>query len=76
MGATLKVAELTDNVKKVRIVARKMSFLMPHQKVLPDLKEVIDPLHSDESSQYLSGAYDALNLLIDFLAEKGPPIKK
>ena len=73
-----------DNRKKVRVMARKISFLMPHQIVLTDLKELatqLYPLGADpeklnfNSEEYMMGAYEALVGLIDFLREKGPPIK-
>ena len=62
----------------VRLTARKISFLMPHQYVLPDLKnlatdlcpENIDKINRD-SSEYLLGAYEGLLALLAALEEKG-----
>jgi hypothetical protein len=73
-----------DNLKKVRIMARRISFLMPHQIVLSDLKELATKLICDgvdpdivnrESPEYLLGAFEALTHLISALEEKGPPSK-
>lgn len=62
-----------DVDNKVRSVARKIAFLMPHQVVLPDLKEVlIDELKSGiGDSEYARGAYMALSYLISDLESKG-----
>lgn len=66
---------------KLKVIIRRMTFLMPHQEVLPDLKELateIYPLGADpdaidrNSPEYLMGAYEALATLADMLAEKGP----
>ncbi len=70
-----------DNFIKLRATAKMMAFLMPHQEVLPDLKEVIQQLRPADGEYtssidhntdvYLMGAYDALSELIDFLKTKG-----
>jgi hypothetical protein len=69
-----------DGLTKVKVAVRKISFLMPHQRVLSDLKELAAELcphgadHSNvnrESPEYLLGAYEALNFLISDLEGKG-----
>lgn len=76
--------ESEENLKKVRVVTRKISFLMHHQEILPDLKEIATQLYplgedpegiSRNSSEYLLGAYEALMHLIVCLEQKGPCIK-
>jgi hypothetical protein len=69
---------MADNLKKVHIVARKISFLMAHQNILPDLKELAAELSpgveesiNRQSAEYLWGAYEALTSLITALEEKG-----
>jgi len=66
--------------KKVLMTAKQISFLMPHQEVLPDLKEIAealypvdaDPAKIDRNSkEYLAGASEALVAFIKFLTEKG-----
>jgi hypothetical protein len=59
----------SDCQKQVRLVCAQIAFLMEHQEILPDLKEYVSKL--DDSDEYLRGAHDALNYLIDFLAQKG-----
>ncbi len=59
-----------DSQKKVRTVCAHIALLMEHQEILPDLKDIARGLKSD-SDEYLQGAHDALNYLIDFLAQKG-----
>lgn len=59
----------SESQKQVRQVCAQISFLMEHQEILPDLKEFVSKL--DDSDEYLRGAHDALNYLIDFLAQKG-----
>jgi len=61
---------MEDNQKKVRQVCMQITFLMEHQEILPDLKELTSKL-SSEDSEYLKGAQDALNYLIGFLEQKG-----
>jgi protoheme ferro-lyase len=58
-----------DCQKKVRHVCARISFLMEHQEILPDLKEIASELAED--SEYQKGARDALNYLIGFLEQKG-----
>ena len=69
-----------DNKTKVNCVALKISFLMQHQNILPDLKDIAMetyPLNIDpdkinyESPEYLMGACDALLKLISCLEQKG-----
>ena len=76
--------ECEGNLKKVKVVTRKISFLMHHQEILPDLKEIATQLYplgedpegmSRSSSEYLLGAYEALMHLISCLEQKGPQIK-
>jgi hypothetical protein len=59
-----------DSQKKVRVTCAHITLLMEHQEILPDLKDIVRELESD-SDEYLKGAHDALNYLIDFLAQKG-----
>jgi hypothetical protein len=55
--------------KKVQLVAKQISFLMHHQEILPDLKELISTIPTD--TEYGQGAYDGLMTLIDSLDKKG-----
>lgn len=59
----------SSNQQKVRTVCARISFLMEHQDILPDLKEIVGELNS--SDEYTKGAHDALNYLIGFLEQKG-----
>lgn len=66
----------SDYQKKVRHICARIAFLMEHQEILPDLKEIASEINpggnsSADSGEYLKGAQDALNYLIDFLAQKG-----
>ena len=71
----------SENLKQVRLVARKLSFLMEHQDINPDLKLIAQELSPPglmpgkdidrESEEYLLGAYEALIALIMDLEEKG-----
>ncbi len=66
-----------NNELKVKIASYRIAFLMEHQHVIPDLKEIISELlvsvdKSNNDCLYLEGAYDALNNLIIALEEKGP----
>jgi hypothetical protein len=73
------------NELAVKMTAYKVAFLMEHQHVLPDLKELIGRIRPEptldlspfdvESAEYLLGAYDALNALVSALEEKGLKIK-
>ena len=73
------MVEKKDNFSKLRSTTKMMSFFMPHQEVLPDLKEIIRELRpinekniiDCNTDEYLKGAYDALSELIDFLSSKG-----
>jgi hypothetical protein len=69
-----------NNSDKVKLVSHKISFLMPHQDVLPDLKQLAEELYREsevnrESPEYLMGAHDALMCLINSLEKKGPQRK-
>jgi hypothetical protein len=70
----------TDNLRKIKLLARKVSFLMQHQHILPDLQHMlaeiypsgVDPSTIDrQTPEYLLGAYEALVNLITDLEEKG-----
>jgi len=66
----------SDYQKKVRQVCAQVAFLMEHQDILPDLKEIVSGLNpqgnsSADSGEYLKGAQDALTYLIGFLEQKG-----
>lgn len=58
-----------DNKKQVEMVARQVSFLMQHQMILPELREIIADMPTD--TEYGQGARDALLALISSLHEKG-----
>ena len=58
-----------DIQKKVKLVAKQVSFLMHHQEILPDLKELISTIPTD--TEYGQGARDGLRVLIDSLERKG-----
>lgn len=69
-----------DNLRKIKMLARKVSFLMQHQHILPDLQHMLTEIYPSgvdanvinrESSEYLLGAYEALLNLITDLEEKG-----
>lgn len=64
----------------VRKICASLSFLMEHQQILPDLKEIVSELDVQKTSaeildpkdiEYLRGAQDALTYLIGFLEQKG-----
>jgi len=70
----------SDSLQKVKVAARKISFLMPHQRVLSDLKELAAELYPQgvdnsnvnrECPEYLLGAFEALNFLLSDLEGKG-----
>jgi hypothetical protein len=61
----------SDHQKKVRQVCVQIAFLMEHQEILPDLKEITSKLNVEDSNDYLKGAHDALTYLIGFLEQKG-----
>lgn len=54
---------------RLQNVVKKISFLMEHQVILPDLKELVMQLR-DEDSMYWCGVTDALMTLISSLEEK------
>jgi hypothetical protein len=66
--------------RKIHVIALKIAFLMPHQHVMTDLKELAAQLKPQDisedvidhsSPEYLQGAYDALTALITDLERKG-----
>lgn len=66
------------NQNKAKMIAFRLAFLMEHQKVLPDLKEIVQELYPSEagqidrnSAEYLMGAYEALFNLLSALEQKG-----
>jgi hypothetical protein len=58
------------NKNKINNLTLKISFLMQHQNILPDLQEIIEELDPGDD-EYLKGAKDALLNLILHLARKG-----
>jgi hypothetical protein len=60
---------MDDVSKQVEMVARRVSFLMEHQMILPELQEIINTISPD--TEYGRGARDALLALIGSLHEKG-----
>ena len=60
-----------DDQLKVRQACMRISLLMEHQEILPDLKDIALQLYSVESPEYLRGAADALIYLVSFLEQKG-----
>lgn len=65
-------------MNKVNVIAFRVSFLMEHQSIVPDLQAVISELKPDndssinrESPEYLMGAYEALTALVASLERKG-----
>jgi len=71
------------NEKKVKVTAFRMSFLMEHQRIMPELFDLAEHLHPEigsdqintESPEYLKGAFDALTTLIAALQQKGIAVK-
>ncbi len=62
----------SDQQKKLRQTCVHIAFLMEHQQILPELKEIVAELNpQDNSNEYLKGAQDALNYLLGFLEQKG-----
>lgn len=70
----------SNNLRKIKLLARKVSFLMEHQHIVPDLQKMLAEIyptskHPDyidrETPEYLLGAYEALSNLITDLEEKG-----
>jgi hypothetical protein len=66
----------SDYQKKVRHTCARIAFLMEHQTIVPDLKEMVSEINPEgnsfaDSGEYLKGAQDALNYLIGFLEQKG-----
>lgn len=73
-----------DNVKRVKMAAMRVAFLMEHQEItdmvemeamtlLPvvDKGQVEPPTINTESADYLAGASDALISLVACLKQKG-----
>ena len=72
------MADQKHSIDMVRLTVRKIAFLMPHQYVLPDLKNIAIDLCPDnsesinrDSSEYLLGAYEGLLALLIAFEEKG-----
>ena len=66
----------TAETNKLRVIARKISFLMPHQQVFPESKELIEELRKhvgsgEVTSDYMMGAYHALYFILGDLESKG-----
>jgi hypothetical protein len=61
----------SDSQKKVRHACARIAFLMEHQEILPDLKEIVSEINPEGTEEYLKGAQDALAYLIGFLEQKG-----
>lgn len=69
----------TSNRAKVKVLCHKISFLMEHQRILPDLKELVTSVYATSaedvedcnSEEYMRGATDALHYLLEFLEQKG-----
>lgn len=81
MDKTKFEIESEENLKKLKVAVRRISFLMHHQEILPDLKTIaaqlyplgVDPEKIDRNSpEYLLGAYDGIMYLLQCLEEKGP----
>ena len=62
-----------DSEQKVRNIAFKISFLMEHQRIVPELMEIAYQLCPEgrELNEYNKGAFDALTTLILALEKKG-----
>lgn len=70
------------SVKKIELTVRRISLLMQHQMILPDLKEItLETLLIEtngkeinyDSPEFLMGAQSALLALLSSLEQKGPP---
>lgn len=66
----------SDYQKKIRHICARVAFLMEHQEILPDLKEIVSEINPNgnsfaDSGEYLKGAHDALTYLLEFLSQKG-----
>jgi len=67
----------TENQRKVKVVAHRIAFLMEHQEIVPDLRELatklcpsgLDTINRD-SPEYLLGAFEAFTSLISALEGK------
>jgi hypothetical protein len=73
MPTNLELPKGRETLDKIRLVVRKMAFLMPHQAVLPDVREALKELESWDKNNpdYVLGAYHALSFLLDDLEGKG-----
>lgn len=73
-----------DNIKRVKVAAMRVAFLMEHQEITDMVEleamslqpvvsgdDVSPPAINTESDDYLAGASDALISLITFLKQKG-----
>lgn len=59
----------SDCQQKVKEVCARISFFMEHQEIIPDLKEMVAEISSND--EYSKGAHDALTYLLGFLEQKG-----
>jgi hypothetical protein len=63
-----------SNSEKLITTIRKISFLMEHKNILPDLQSLADGLKPENAFApdylYMLGAYHALSLLINDLKDK------
>jgi len=73
-----------DNVKRVKMTAMRVAFLMEHQEITDAVEmeayslvpvvandQVTPPSVNTESDEYLAGASEALISLLTFLKQKG-----
>jgi hypothetical protein len=64
---------MTNNNDKLKLICHRIAFLMQHQHILPDLKDLANEISKDyPNDEYLKGATDALLLVINSLEERGP----
>jgi hypothetical protein len=70
----------SDNQRKIKKITFQIGFLMEHQQILPEIRELalqlypygLEPGSIDfDSPEYMRGACDALLSLIDLLKQKG-----
>ena len=70
---------MDDNYQKLKTACLRISLLMEHQHIVPDLMEFANELYGADMQppqdcshpEYLRGASEALCLLITFLEQKG-----
>lgn len=73
-----------SNEQKVKQAAFRVAFLMPHQKIgkiielegsaLAEVNPCVEVTLNKESPEYLAGAHDAIQYLLQFLKQKGEDI--